>query len=120
MSFVNFSEFRAASSLEIPFTTREPESFTTTVLNHSTVLEFGLVCKGARITNDDTIANLTVRLHSNRGAARIVPPSAEITLTEWFSDIFITPNAVSGTGTLELDVVKIKDALRPKRSEPAF
>jgi len=115
LSFVNFSLFRSAASLDIPFETREPEDFTTAQLNHSAVYEFGGVFKGARIVNTDTIANCAVRLHSDRGRIRIIPPSAELTITEWFSDIFITPNAVSGGGTLELDFVKIQDARQPVR-----
>jgi len=115
LSFVNFSNFRSANSLEIPFETREPEDFTTAVVSHSAVLEFGAVFKGARILNNDTIASCAVRLHSARGRIRIIPPSAELTISEWFSDIFVTPNAVSGSGSIELDVVRIEDARQRAR-----
>jgi len=112
MSFVNFDNFRAVSDIEIPFQSRDPEDFTTAVLNHSTVLEFARVCKQAKIINNDAINTITYRLHSNRGTARVVPVSSEITIREWFSDIFITPDNVTGDGQLELDLVKIEDARR--------
>jgi len=112
VSSVDTRNFKAASSLEIPFTSREPEIFTTTVLNHSSILEFGAIFKGARIVNNDSIASLNVRLHSNRGVIRTIPPSSELTIQEWFSDIFLTPDAVTGSGQIELDVVELDDARR--------
>lgn len=112
MSSISFQGFKPASSDEIPFEAREPEDFTTAVLNHSCVLEFNRVCKRARIVNEDTVNNLTVRLHSNTGAARVIPPNSDAVINEWFSDIFITPDNVTGNGQLELDLVKIEDARR--------
>jgi len=112
VSFINFDNFRAVSDINIPFQARDPENFTTAVLNHSTVLEFARICKKAKIINNDGTNAVTYRIHSNRGTARIVPVSAEITINEWFSDIFIIPDAVTGDGQLELDLVKIEDARR--------
>jgi len=110
VSFVNYENLKASSDIDIPFFPRDPENFTTAVLNHSTVLEFSRICKRARIINNDAVNQLIFRVHSNRGTARIVPPSTELTINEWFSDIFITPDGVTGDGQLEMDLVKIEDA----------
>jgi len=112
VSSIDTRNFKAASSLEIPFTAIEPEVFTTAALNHSSVLEFGGIFKGARIINNDSIAALNVRLHSNRGAIRVVPPSSELIIQEWFSDIFLTPDVATGTGQIELDLVELVNARR--------
>jgi len=110
VSFINFADLRPVSDIDIPFNAREPENFTTVVVNHSTALEFARICKQARIINNDAVNVITFRLHSNRGTARVIPLSSEITINEWFSDIFITPDGVTGDGQLEMDLVKIEDA----------
>lgn len=115
MSFINYANFKASSDIDIPIQPREPENFTTAAVNHSTVLEFARVCKQARIINNDAVNQLTFRLHSNTGVVRIVPPSSELTINEWFSDIFITPDGVTGDGQLEMDLVRIEDARRDTR-----
>jgi len=115
LSFVDFSNFKAVSDDTIPFEAREPEDFTTAALNHSTALEFAKVCKKAKIINNDAINQIVFRVHSNRGTARTVPPNTEITINEWFSDLFIVPDAVTGAGQLEMDLVLIQDARRVKQ-----
>jgi len=110
LSFVNFDVLKAVSDDTIPFRAREPEDFTTAVLNHSTVLEFASICKRAKIINNDAVNQIVFRIHSNRATARIIPPSTELTINEWFSDIFITPDVVTGDGQLEMDIVLLEDA----------
>jgi len=112
LSSVNFGNFKAASDINIPFEARLPENFTTSRVAHDTVFEFASVCKKARIVNLDATNNLTVRLHSDRGAARIIPPNSDAEILEWFNVIIVEPNAVTGNGQLELDIVKIEDARR--------
>jgi len=109
---VSFENFRAASDINIPFEARLPENFTTANIAHDTLLEFAKIAKRARIVNLDAANNLTVRLHSNRGAARVIPPNSDAEITEWFSIIVIEPDGATGTGQLELDIVKIEDALQ--------
>jgi len=77
-------------------------------------MEFGGWGVGAKITNDDALNTVTVRLHSNRGRARIVPIQSDMEINEWFDVIIITPNAGTGTGQLELDVVPFKEAFKKK------
>jgi len=100
---------KSATDDNIPSSNREPQAFTTAAVRHDTIIEFGLIGKGARIINTDGTNNLTYRLHSNRGIARIIPPSAEIRVQEWFNQIHIEPNAVTGQGQLELELAKFKD-----------
>jgi len=102
----------SATNDEIPSSNREPEAFTTAAVRHDTLLEFNLIGKAARIINDDSTNNLTYRLHSNRGIARIIPPSAEITVREWFSQLHIEPDGTTGSGQLELELSEIKDVLK--------
>jgi len=75
-------------------------------------MEFGGYGVAAKIINNDALNPITYRLHSNRGRARIVPINSEIEINEWFDIIIVTPNAVSGSGQLEIDVVGFKDAKR--------
>jgi len=114
VSSVSLQNLRSVSDQDMPFESREPEDFTTAVVNHSTVLEFAKLCKGAKIINNDATNEVIFRLHSNRGTARSVPVNSEIEVSEWFSDIFITPDAVTGSGQLEMDLVEFDDARRVK------
>jgi len=79
-------------------------------------MEFGGWGVGAKIINDDPLNTVIVQLHSNRGRNRIVAINSELTINEWFDVIIVTPNAGSGSGQLELDVVPFKEALRPRTS----
>lgn len=103
---------KSATDDQIVSSNREPQAFTTTAIRHDTILEFGLIGKGARIINTDGTNNLTYRLHSNRGIARIIPPSSEILIQEWFNQIHVEPDGVTGQGQLELELVQFKDAVR--------
>ena len=103
---------KSASDDQIDASNREPEAFTTTAIRHDTILEFGKLGKGARIINTDGTNNLTYRLHSNRGIARIIPPSSEIVIQEWFNQIHIEPDGTTGSGQLELELAFFKDARR--------
>jgi len=115
MSLPAIETLKPASSLELQKISRLPEDFTTAVVAHFCSMEFGGFGVGARIINNDAAANLVYRLHSNRGTARIVPPSSEITINEWFDIIVLTPDAATGTGQLEIDVVPFIEAMRRRR-----
>jgi len=103
---------KAANDDRIPSSNREPEAFTTTAVRHDTIIEFGLIGKGARIINTDGTNNLTYRLHSNTGIARIIPPSSEIVIQEWFNQIHVEPDGTTGSGQLELELATFQDARR--------
>lgn len=115
MSLPPLNLLKPQASLEILTETRLPEDFTTAVVNHFCSMEFGGWCVRALIINNDSVNTITYRLHSNRGTARIVPISSQIEINEWFDIITITPDAVTGTGQLELDIVPFVEALRRSR-----
>jgi len=112
MSLPAIESLKPASSLELRKISRQPENFTTSVLSHICSMEFGGFGVGAKLINNDPSNPLVYRLHSDVGTARSVPPSAEITVLEWFDIIVITPDGTTGTGQLEIDVVPFEDARR--------
>ena len=108
MSF-NVQTFKSASDENIPSFLREAENGTTAKINHDSLMEWGLITKGARIINNDSSNNLLVQLHSKQGTALIIPPSSELVIAEWFSAIFITPDGTTGNFQLTLEVADLKD-----------
>lgn len=115
MSSVNPSLLISPSNNSIPFITT-PFVFTTAQLRIDSVLQNGMLVKSVRITNLDNINNLTYRTQSPSGALKIIPVSSVDTFDEWGSYIEINPNAVTGDGLLEVDMVLQQDAIqeRPK------
>jgi len=105
-------DLRSATNDSIPSTIREPETIGTAAIAHDTLLQFRGLGKGARIINTDGTNNLVYRLHSNTAIARTIPPSSEILIQEWFTQIFITPDGTTGAGQLELEIAKVSDSLR--------
>jgi len=99
-------------SLDLDIIPREPQNFTTAAINLFCSMQFGAWGIRAKIINNDAVNTITYRLHSNRGTARIVPISSEITINEWFDILIVTPNAVTGSGQLELDLVPFAAARR--------
>lgn len=114
MSLPSIDQLKPRQSTELEISTRLPEDFTTAVLAHFCSMEFRGWAVGARIINNDNTNTLTYRLHSNRGTARIVPVSSEVEVNEWFDIIVITPNAVTGLGQLELDIVPFSEAFKKR------
>ena len=112
MSLPNPELLKSASSLELLKISRLPEDFTTSVLSHFCSMEFGGYGVGAKIINNDSLNNVTFRLHSNRGTPRIVPINSDVEINEWFDIIIITPDPGTGSGQLELDIVPFNEALR--------
>jgi len=115
LSLPQIERLKPASSLELLKTSREPEDFTTVAISHFCSMEFRGWAVGAKIINDDGLNTVTVQLHSNRGRNRIVAINSELTINEWFDIIVVTPNAVSGLGQLELDIVAFKEAFRTQK-----
>jgi len=115
LSSFNARVLKSASDDLIPSENREPQAFTIVAVRHNTLLEFGKLGKAARIINDDAVNNLIYRLHSRSGIARIVPPASEITIQEWFAEIHVEPDGVTGAGQLELELAFSRDARRGNR-----
>jgi len=110
LSLPDIRLLKAASSLELKKDGRLPENFTTAQVRHFCSMEFGGYGVGAKIVNNDSLNVVEVRLHNPGSIPRIVPINSEIDINEWFDIIIITPNAVSGSGQLELDIVPFAEA----------
>jgi len=115
LSLPPIDQLKPQQSTEILTETRLPEDFTTAAVRHFCSMEFGGWCVRALIINNDAVNTITYRLHSDRGTGRIVPISSQIEINEWFDIIVITPDAVTGAGQLELDIVPFNEAFKRKR-----
>jgi hypothetical protein len=105
--------FRSPVDDKTPTVDIEPINFTNAAVRRNFALELNLVAKEARIENNDSVQNITVRLHSNRGVPRTVPPNSELIIRQWFSEIHVEPNAgATGTSQLEVSLVRPEDARR--------
>jgi len=109
MSAIDSESLKSASDTLISFQERT-ENFTLAQLRHDTLLEFGKLCKILKIVNNDGLNPLTYRTISPSSTPRTVPPNSEDTLEEWTSYIEINPNAGTGNGTIEMDLVDPKGA----------
>jgi len=106
----NVEQLKAATNENVPSFLRAPENGTTSNIVHDTILEFGLLGKGARIVNNDTLNNLNLRLHSPTATIIIIPPSSELSIEEWFSEIHCEPHATTGSFQLILELASKTDA----------
>ena len=106
----NVETLKSASDDNIPSFLRQAENGTTAVITHQTFYEFGKLGKGARIINNDSLNNLTVKLHDPNGTELIVPPSSELVLNEWFSTIIVTPDGSTGDFQLTIEVANLDEA----------
>jgi len=111
MSF-DVRTLKSATDDTIPSFLRAAENGTTSAIRHNTIFEFGLIGKGARITNNDTLNNLNVRLHNPQATIQIVPPSSDFIVNEWFAEIHCEPNATTGNFQLTIELANLKDAKR--------
>jgi len=109
MSF-NVQTLKSASDDRIPSFLRAAEVGTTTAIRHNTIYEFGLIGKGARIVNNDSVNNLVVRLHNPNATAQVVPPASEFVINEWFAEIHCEPDAVTGDFQLTIELAKLNEA----------
>jgi len=108
----NVQKLKAATNENVPSFLRAPENGTITNVSHDTLFEFGLLGKGARIVNNDSVANLDVRLHSPTATIIIIPPSSELSIEEWFNEIHIEPDGATGNFQLILELASRVDALK--------
>jgi len=111
MSF-DVRKFRSATDDLIPSFLRTPENGTTTAIRHNTIYEFGMIGKGARIINNDSLANLDVRLHNPQATILVVPASSELVINEWFAEIHCEPDGVTGDFQITIELSTLKDAGR--------
>jgi len=108
MSF-DVRNFKSATDDTVPSFLREPENGTIAAIRHNTLYEWSVIGKGARVVNNDALANLDVRLHNPRATIIVVPPSSELVIEEWFSEIHCEPDGVTGNFQLQLEVAQLND-----------
>jgi len=113
MSF-DVQTLRSASDDLIPSFLRTPENGTTSAIRHQTFYEFGLIGKGARIINNDSLNNLDVRLHNPRATIMEVPPNSELVVSEWFAEIHLEPDNSTGNFQLTLELADLREARKLK------
>ena len=111
MSF-NVAVLKSATDDKIESFLREAENGPTTAIRHNTILEWAMIGKGVRAINNDAQNDLIVRLHSRGGTPLIIPPSSELPINEWFTEIHFEPNAVTGDFQITIEVAEFKDARR--------
>ena len=104
--------YKSAQNILISRLNIQPEVFTTTTIRHDYALENNMIAIGARIENKDTTNTCTVRVHSRNGTARVINVSTALTINEWFTEIHVEPNGTTGTGTLQVELVRPEDARR--------
>lgn len=114
MSALLPDEYRSASDPDIIFYTM-PEGVGVAQIRHDTLLEFRTICKELKITNNDGVNNITYRTQSPSAVLRTCPPNSEVVITEWTNYIEINPNAVTGSGLIEMDLVDSKEARKNKK-----
>jgi len=114
MSF-DVQTLRSASDDNIPSFLRTPENGTTTAIRHNTIYEFGLIGKGARIINNDSTNNLNVRLHNPNATIMIIPPSSELVVSEWFSELHCEPDGTTGSFQLTIELSNLNEARKLRR-----
>jgi len=117
MSF-NVETLRSASDDLVPSFLRSVEVGTTTAVRHNVIYEFGKIGKGARVVNLDSANPLVVRLHNPRATAQSIPVNSEFLVNEWFAEIHIEPNAVTGTFQLTLELADINEARKVRLGRP--
>jgi len=108
----NVEKLKAATNENVPSFLRAPENGTTSNIAHDTILEFGLLGKGARVTNNDSLADLNVRLHSPTATIIVIPPSSDLNIEEWFNEIHFEPDSSTGNFQFILELANKKDALK--------
>jgi len=113
MSF-DVRSLKAATDENVPSFLRTPENGTTSAIRHNTIYEFGLLGKGARVVNNDSLNDLDVRLHNPQATILIVPPSSELVIEEWFAEIHCEPDGTTGNFQITIEVASFSDGARNK------
>lgn len=112
MSYVDKSLLRGILDPNLSFyTTTRP--FTTSQVIIDALADYGSYIRTFLIVNQDNINQLTYRQAAPTAPAKTLPMSSEREVQGWESYLEINPNAISGTGYIELELVKYEDALKP-------
>lgn len=108
MSYYNPDNLKSANDPTIPFKPFRL-AFTTAQIKRDTLLEFNMLYKQVTIFNNDAVNSLTVRKEASSETITI-PPSTAASIPEWGSYLEVNPNAVTGSGLIEFDLVTQENA----------
>ena len=112
MNQIPVEDLKAATDPNLPFYSFK-QVIGTAVITHDILNEFGMMCKAVIITNFDSTNNISVINKDPQNPVDIIPPSTKGEEDTWTSFIQLTPNAVTGNGILELQLVPLKDSRSP-------
>lgn len=104
MSLVVIQKLKGINDTSLSWDTI-PFPFTTAVLLHDFLQEYNSYVRGFRIINEDAVNNLTYRQDSRTKQAVTLNPNAIDNQEGWTSLIEVTPDVLTGSGTLEVDLV---------------
>jgi len=90
-------------------------AFTTAQQIIDALTQFSSYIRAFRIVNNDALANLTYRQGGRSEPLKTVPLSSEVVVEGWESFLEVNPDAVSGSGFIELDLVDRFEALKNGR-----
>lgn len=104
MSFVDTSKLRGLQDPTIAFFTTTI-AFTTAVLTIDALTQYGAYIKSFRIVNNDGTNVINFVQGDASQPTKQVPINSDFIADGWESYVKITPNAVTGSGYIELDLV---------------
>lgn len=104
MSYVNKQILRGVNDENLSFFTTTIR-FTTGQLVIDALTQFSAYIKAARIINNDSLNTILYRQGSPLEPQKIVPIDSAEKIGGWESFLQITPNAVTGDGFLEIDLI---------------
>lgn len=104
MSYVQIEKLKGILDPTLPFAT-STFPFTTAQLKTDCMSQFAGLAKKFRIVNQDGVNLLTYRQGAVDSTLKNIPPNSEVIVEGWESYIEINPNAGTGSGYLEIDIV---------------
>lgn len=109
MSAIDIDNLKSVFDDKIPSSFHQ-EAILLVPIKFDSLFRFTKLIQHARIINDDAVNAITLQVGSDQAPVQSIPPNSDETFDGWFSKIIVTPNAVTGAGFLEIDLVDPKDA----------
>lgn len=104
MSKVEIRKLKGINNTEINWDTL-PFPFTTAQERHDFLAENNSYVRAYRVINEDVLNSLTYRQDQRNKALITLDPNSIDNQEGWTSYVEVNPNAVSGQGILEVDLV---------------
>jgi len=111
MSYVNKAILKGVDDQSLSFYVTTQVIGTAQILIDS-LTQFNAYIRAFRIVNNDGTNIITYRQGSNTQPLKTIPISSQENQSGWESFIEINPNAVTGVGILEMDLIDRAEALR--------